>query len=123
MVQTNSGTDVKATGDPQPAGPPPFAPPTPPVPPGPGASRTEWRAWRRQNRDYVRAQWYGGQWPGPLYWRGGGWFVGALLMVIGVYYLLYNLGQLAWLKADVLWPVVLILFGVWLLVRRRPWRN
>jgi hypothetical protein len=38
--------------------------------------------------------------------------------VIGVYYLLTNVGLLTWLKGDVLWPVLLILLGVALLVRR-----
>jgi hypothetical protein len=38
--------------------------------------------------------------------------------VIGLYYLLLNLGVLSWLPGDVLWPLLLILFGVWLLVRR-----
>lgn len=120
MVGTSGGTEVKMpNGDSQAGVSPPAAHASPPPPPAPGASRAEWRAWRRSQRDYVRAQSYGGTWSGPLYWRGGGWFVGALLLVIGVYYLLYNLGQLAWLKADVLWPVLLIVFGVWLLLRRR----
>ena len=93
-------------------------PPTvePPKPPAPGASRDEWRAWRRQQRDYG--------WGGPWGWSGGVWplFWGAALVLIGAYYLLQNLGLLSWLKGDVLWPSLLILFGLLLLIRRgRGW--
>lgn len=43
-------------------------------------------------------------------------------MVVGGYYLLKNLGLLKWIPGDVLGPVLLILFGLWLLVRRgRDW--
>jgi hypothetical protein len=43
--------------------------------------------------------------------------------VVGAYYLLQNLGLLSWLRGDVLWPVLLILLGLYLLVRRnRGWR-
>lgn len=118
MAET-AGTDVKVPDSGTQAATTPAATAAPPPPPGPGASRAEWREWRRRQRDYMRGQWYTGTSSGPLYWRGGGWFVGTLLLVIGVYYLLYNLGQLTWLKADVLWPVLLIVFGLWLLVRRR----
>jgi len=73
----------------------------------------------------VRSQWHssgwygGGSWP----WFGGwAWFWGVALVVIGAYYLLYNLGLLGWLRGDVLWPVLLIVFGVFLLLRRgRGW--
>jgi hypothetical protein len=95
--------------------PPPAEAPRPP--PGPGASRDEWREWRRQRRDY---QWPGG-WYGPWAWGGPGvwpWFWGAALILIGAYYLLQNLGLLNWLKGDVLWPSLLILLGVLFLVRR-----
>ena len=106
------------TGDPSPPAPPP---PTP-APPGPGASRHEWHEWRRQQRDQWRGQWPGGGWYGAWPWVSGGrawgWFWGAALVVIGVYYLLANLGLLTWLKGDVLWPVLLILLGIALLVRR-----
>jgi hypothetical protein len=95
--------------------PPPAQPPTAP---GPGASRDEWRAWRRQQRDW------GGGWYGPWAWGGGGgwpWFWGAALILIGAYYLLQNLGLLGWLRGDVLWPTLLILFGLFMLLRRRNW--
>jgi hypothetical protein len=94
--------------------PPPAA--EPPRPPGPGASRDEWRSWRRQQRD--TGGWYG---PWSLWAWGGGvwpWFWGAALILIGAYYLLQNLGLLTWVKGDVLWPSLLILFGVLILVRR-----
>jgi hypothetical protein len=92
--------------------PPP--PAEPPKPPGPGASRDEWREWRRQQRDHWTGGWYGpwgwgGEWP---------WFWGAALVLIGGYYLLQNLGLLSWLKGDVLWPILIILLGVVLLLRR-----
>lgn len=105
------------TGEP----PPPPPAPSAPTPPGPGGSRHEWHEWRRQQRDQQRSQWPGGGWYGPLPWAWGGawgWFWGAALVVIGIYYLLSNLGLLNWLKGDVLWPVLLILLGVAMLVRR-----
>jgi len=100
------------------------ASPQPPPPPVPGASRDEWRAWRRANRDYMHAQWRGG---GPAYgpWSGGwgwwgGWglFWGVALVLVGAYSLLSNLGLLNWLRGDILWPSLIILLGVILLVRR-----
>ena len=105
------------------AEPPNSFPPPPaeaPKPPGPGASSHEWRAWRRQQRDHMHDRWASG-WYGPWAWGGGGvwpWFWGAALILIGVYYLLQNLGLLSWLRGDVLWPSLLILLGLVLLVRR-----
>lgn len=52
-----------------------------------------------------------------MYWRRE-YFWPAVLVVLGVYFLLHNLGLLSWLRADVVWPVVLIAIGVWLIVRR-----
>jgi Domain of unknown function (DUF5668) len=109
--------------------PPPSQPAGQPPEPGPAASRDEWRTWRHQQHDYWRDQrhaggWYGpGPWVGPWnWWGGGGWFWGAALLVIGAYYLLRNLGLINWISGDVLWPLLLILAGVWLLVRRgRGW--
>jgi len=100
---------------------PPQPPAQPPPPaPGPGASRDEWREWRRRQRDYMRANWthdfYG---PWGWGWFGGwNWFWGAALVVVGAYYLLSNLGLLNWLRGDVLWPILLILLGVAILVSR-----
>ena len=68
-------------------------------------------------------RWNGG-WHSPWAWGGGmwPWFWGAALVLIGVYYLLQNLGVLNGLKADVLWPSLLILLGVLMLFRRgRGW--
>jgi hypothetical protein len=43
--------------------------------------------------------------------------------VIGAYYLLQNLGLLRWLPGDVLWPALLIVLGLYLLIRHnRGWR-
>jgi Domain of unknown function (DUF5668) len=95
-------------------------PPAPaPPPPGPGATREEWRAWRRQQRHQMYGQWPGG-WYGPWGSGSGGWpwFWGAALILIGGYFLLQNLGLLDWLRGDVLWPALLILVGVALLIRR-----
>jgi len=81
-------------------------------------------------RDYWREHgnpggWYGpGPWFGPWGWGwwGGGWFWGAALLVIGAYYLLRNLGLINFISGDILWPLLLILFGIYLLVRRgRGW--
>jgi hypothetical protein len=53
-------------------------------------------------------------WRHPYFWSG-------VLIVVGVYFLLYNLGVLWWLRGDIFWPLVLIAIGVWLIVRRtRP---
>ena len=107
-----------ATEPPNSVPPPPAQPPNPP--PGPGASRDEWRTWRRQQRDHEHDQWPRG-WYGPWAWGGGGvwpWFWGAALILIGAYYLLQNLGLLNWLRGDVLWPSLVILLGVLLLIRR-----
>jgi hypothetical protein len=40
------------------------------------------------------------------------------LVVVGAYYLLKNIGLLSWLQGDVIWPILLIVLGVLLLVRR-----
>jgi cell wall-active antibiotic response 4TMS protein YvqF len=51
------------------------------------------------------------------YWRRD-YFWPAVLVVLGVYFLLNNLGALDWLKPGYVWPVLLIALGVWLIVRR-----
>jgi ABC-type glycerol-3-phosphate transport system permease component len=53
-------------------------------------------------------------WRHELFWP-------AVLILIGAYFLLRNLGLLDWLHADIFWPVVLIALGVWLILRR-GWR-
>jgi len=108
--------------------PPPTAQPAgPPPQPSPDASRDEWRTWRHQTHDYWRGQRHSGfygpyPWFGPWGWWGGGWFWGAALLIIGAYYLLRNLGLINFISGDVLWPLLLILLGIYLLVRRgRGW--
>jgi len=51
-------------------------------------------------------------WRHELFWP-------AVLIVVGLYFLVHNLGWLEWLRADIFWPVVLIALGVWLILRRR----
>ncbi len=98
--------------------PPQSSPPPPPE----GASRADWHAWRHQVRDYQRAQWRQGGWYGPgWFWLGRGWFWPLMLVIAGVFFLLNNLGLLAWIRGDIFWPAVLILLGVFLLFRRAPW--
>jgi hypothetical protein len=46
------------------------------------------------------------------------YFWPSVLIVLGVYFLLNNLGVLWWLKPEIAWPIVLIGFGIWLIVRR-----
>ncbi|MCZ7401730.1 MAG: PspC domain-containing protein [Candidatus Methanoperedens sp.] len=48
-----------------------------------------------------------------------GWF-GVILICLGVILLLDKLNLIRWFDKDLLWPVIIILIGVWLLVRR--WR-
>ena len=43
----------------------------------------------------------------------------AILIAGGVYFLLDNLGLLGWFRFDVIWPVLFIGLGVWLIVRAR----
>lgn len=95
--------------------PPPESQP-PPQPPPPGASREEWRHWRRQQRHLYHGYWGG--------WYGGSWywFFGVVLILVGGYELLGNLGLLRWIQGDVLWPLLLIALGAWILIgrARRP---
>ncbi len=58
-----------------------------------------------------------GAWPGRRRSRSGLWG-GAVLIIVGVYFLLSNFGLLEWLRWDVFWPVVLIGVGVYLVARR-----
>jgi hypothetical protein len=72
----------------------------------------------------MRDQWRSGMY-GSSPWGGGGvwsWFWALALILIGAYYLLKNLGLLSWLNGDIIWPILLIVLGVLLLVRRgRGW--
>ncbi|MDO8725394.1 MAG: PspC domain-containing protein [Candidatus Methanoperedens sp.] len=47
------------------------------------------------------------------------WF-GILLILIGVIFLLKNFNFIRWFDSDLLWPLIIILIGVWLLIKR--WR-
>ncbi len=53
-------------------------------------------------------------------YRGGIW-AGGVLVIIGLYFLLRNLGLLDWWNWDLFWPLVLIAIGLLIVVRRlRP---
>ncbi len=47
------------------------------------------------------------------------WF-GILLIFIGIIFLLKNLNLIRWFDNDLLWPLIIILIGAWLLIKR--WR-
>lgn len=51
------------------------------------------------------------------FWRRD-YFWPVVLIVVGIYFLLRNTGWLDWLGGDIIWPVLLIILGVWLIVRR-----
>ena len=51
------------------------------------------------------------------FWRHQ-YFWPIVLIVIGVYFLLRNLGLIDWVNGNLVWPVILILLGVWLILRR-----
>jgi phage shock protein PspC (stress-responsive transcriptional regulator) len=48
----------------------------------------------------------------------GGIVVGVVLIALGAWFLLQNLGLLEWWRWDLFWPVVIILLGLALLARR-----
>jgi len=53
------------------------------------------------------------------YWYSccGGNFCGWILLIIGLWFLAKELG---WVSLGVsIWPIILIIFGIWLLVKRR----
>ena len=45
--------------------------------------------------------------------------VGVLLVLLGAYFLLNQLGWLNWIGGALFWPLVIIGFGVYLLIRRK----
>ena len=57
---------------------------------------------------------------GQDHWRrrSSGFWVGGLLILLGLYFLLRNLGLLDWLSSEIVWPSVLIGIGLYLVVRR-----
>ncbi len=46
-----------------------------------------------------------------------GWF-GIILILLGIYLLLDNLHLLSWINKDLLWPIIIIFIGAWLLIKR-----
>jgi hypothetical protein len=89
------------SGTPTPPGAPPPSggPPVGPTPPGPHHGPPNW--W------------------GPGYGhRPSAVWGGAILIAIGIYFLLLNLGYLTWWRWDIFWPIVLIALGVLVLARR-----
>ena len=83
-------------------------PPTPPAtggqagstPPGSPAPNRRW--WGPSNGGRPRGLW-----------------AGVILIVLGAYFLLANVGLLSGFRWDLFWPVVLIAIGLLILVRRR----
>ncbi|MFZ3383633.1 MAG: PspC domain-containing protein [Candidatus Methanoperedens sp.] len=45
------------------------------------------------------------------------WF-GILLIFMGIYFLLESLHLIPWVDKDLLWPIIIILVGAWLLIKR-----
>jgi phage shock protein C len=52
-------------------------------------------------------------------------WIGGTLVVLGAYFLLrnLNLSWLAWMRADLLWPLLLVGAGVFLIIRRGSMSN
>ena len=46
-----------------------------------------------------------------------GWF-GIILILLGIILLLDNLNLIRWIDKDLLWPVIIIFIGAWLLIKR-----
>ncbi len=49
-----------------------------------------------------------------------GLWLGIFLIVLGIFFLLDNLHLIRWINGDLIWPIIIILIGAWLLIRR--WR-
>jgi phage shock protein C len=60
-----------------------------------------------------------GRWGPPYGSRPPGLWAGIILIVLGAYFLLTNLGVLSNIRWDIVWPVVLIGLGLLLFLRRR----
>ena len=54
----------------------------------------------------------------PMNWWRREYFWPGVLIVIGVWLLLSNMGLLNWMKPEIVWPVLIILLGVYLILRR-----
>ena len=46
-------------------------------------------------------------------------FLGLILLITGVVFLLKNLGYISGAAWSIIWPVILIIFGLWILLRKR----
>jgi hypothetical protein len=46
------------------------------------------------------------------------YFWPVVLVALGIYFLLRNVGLLNWLSGGIVWPVLLIILGAWLILRR-----
>jgi len=44
--------------------------------------------------------------------------IGTLLIIFGIYFLFSKLGFLNWLHGGIFWPLIIVVFGVYMLVRR-----
>lgn len=44
--------------------------------------------------------------------------VGTLLVLLGLYFLLSELGFLNWLSSGIFWPLLIVAFGVYMFIRR-----
>jgi phage shock protein C len=62
---------------------------------------------------------HGGWGPGGHRGRPSGLWAGIILIALGAYFLLANVGLLSGFRWDLFWPVVLIAIGLLVLVRRR----
>jgi hypothetical protein len=60
-----------------------------------------------------------GRWGPPYGSRPPGLWAGIILIVLGAYFLLTNLGVLSNIRWDIVWPVVLIGLGLLVFLRRR----
>jgi hypothetical protein len=81
----------------------PLPPPSPPTGPGPTlgpGTSWNWSSWRGSGRRR-------------------GILPGLVLILVGVFFLLANLGLLDWLRWDLVWPALLIVLGIYLVSRRR----
>lgn len=61
----------------------------------------------------------GGWWRPGLRGRPGGFWLGVILIVLGAYFLVDNLGWLRLVRWDIVGPVILIAIGLLVLARRR----
>ncbi len=46
------------------------------------------------------------------------YWLGILLILLGLFFLLDSLHLIEWIRRDLIWPIILIFIGIWLLIRR-----